>query len=76
MDPQHPDVVAPLNGPLTLFGVDKIPKKIGRESILKADQIGNGSSTWHAETESGVLTLKPFAAIQDEIYRLYHQVES
>lgn len=76
VDPQHPDVVAPLNGPLALFGVDKIPKKIGRESILKADQIGNGSSTWHAETESGVLTLKPFAAIQDEIYRLYHQVES
>ncbi|MGD0735361.1 MAG: beta-L-arabinofuranosidase domain-containing protein [Terracidiphilus sp.] len=76
VDPQHPDVVAPLNGPLALFGVDEIPNRIGREEILKAEQVSSGSSTWQAKTESGILTLKPFPAIGDEIYHLYHQVEA
>jgi hypothetical protein len=26
-------------------------------------------------TEAGIVTLKPFASIGDEEYRLYHQVE-
>jgi uncharacterized protein len=76
VDPQHPGLLALLNGPLALFGVNQIPMKIGRESLLKANQIAIGSSTWQATTESGALTLRPFPAIQDELYRLYHPVES
>ena len=76
VDPQHPDLVAPVNGPLALFGVEDIPKKVGRDALLRADRISSGSSTWQARTESGILTLKPFPSIQDEIYRLYYQVES
>jgi DUF1680 family protein len=76
VDPRHPELVALLNGPLALFGVNEIPQKLARESLLKADQVAIGSSTWQATTDSGVLTLRPFPAIQDEQYRLYHPVES
>jgi DUF1680 family protein len=76
VDLQHPNLVAPLNGPLALFGVGEIPNGIGREQILKAERVSSGSSTWQVKTESGILSLKPFPAIGDEIYHLYHQVEA
>jgi DUF1680 family protein len=76
VDPQHPGLVAPVNGPLALFGVGEIPKNMQRAALLRAERISSGSSAWQAKTESGIVTLKPFASIQDEVYRLYHQVES
>ena len=76
VDPQHPSVVAAVNGPLTLFAVGKFPKGIQRRALESMEKISIGSDTWQAKTETGVLTLKPFASIQDEIYRLYQQVES
>jgi hypothetical protein len=59
-----------------LFAVGEIPKTIRPADLLAAAQISSGSSTWQAKTEAGILILKPFASIQDEIYRLYHPVES
>jgi len=76
VDPQHPDLVAPVNGPLALFGIAEIPRKLRRMDLLGAGRISSGSSTWQTKTEAGVLTLKPFASIQDEGYRLYHQIEA
>ncbi len=76
VDPQHPGLVAPVHGPLALFGVGEIPKKIGQADLLAAAQVSRGSSTWEAKTPAGILTLKPFASIQNEIYRLYHPLES
>jgi len=76
VDPQHPSIVAVVNGPLALFAVGEIPKDIQRRALERVDRISNRSDTWQAKTEAGVLTLKPFASIQDEIYRLYQQVES
>lgn len=76
VDPEHPEVVSPVNGPLALFGVGEIPKKITRAELLAAERISSGSSTWQAKTDSGILTFKPFATIGDEIYRLYHQLEA
>ena len=76
VDPQHPGLVAPVHGPLALFAVGDIPKSIQRTALLNAVQIANGSNTWQTKTEMGVLTLKPFASIQDELYRLYHPVQS
>jgi len=76
VDPQHPDFVALVNGPLALFGVDGISKKIPRATLLAVSRISRGSDTWQSRTDAGVLTLKPFASIQDELYRLYHQVET
>jgi hypothetical protein len=76
VDPQHPNLVAPVNGPLALFAVGEIPKKIGRADLLGAGSISSGSSTWQTKTGTGTLTLKPFAVIEDERYRLYHDVEA
>jgi uncharacterized protein len=75
-DPQHPSVVAPVHGLLTLFAVGNIPTSIQRTGLLNASPISKGSDTWTATMDSGTLTLKPFASIQDELYRLYHQVQS
>jgi DUF1680 family protein len=76
VDPQHPDLVAPVNGPLSLFSVGEVPMNVQRSALLRAERISSGSSTWQARTASGTVTFKSFASIQDEVYRLYHQVES
>jgi DUF1680 family protein len=76
VDPQHPDVVAPVNGPLALFAVGEIPGTLRRTELLGADQISSGSSTWHVKSDAGILTLKPFASISDEQYRLYNSVQA
>lgn len=76
VDPQHPALVAPVHGPLALFAVGEIPKRIQQTALSNAVQIDSGSDTWQAKTETGVLTLKPFASIQDELYRLYHPIQS
>lgn len=75
-DPQHPDLVALRSGSLVLFGVGDIPAKITRKDLLAAQQIAAGSTDWEVHTASGVLRMKPFAAIQDERYRLYQNVEA
>jgi DUF1680 family protein len=77
VDPQHPDVVAPVNGPLALFTLgESIQESIRREDLLTISKITNGSDTWQTKTASGSVTLKPFASIGDEQYRLYHEVKS
>ncbi len=75
VDPQNPDSVALVNGPIALFGVGKIPPRISRSDLLKADRLSKGSSTWQAQTEAGILTFKPFPSIGGEIYRLYQRVD-
>jgi hypothetical protein len=74
VDPQHPDLVALVHGPLALFGVGPIPDKISRQELLAASQIASGSTDWQAKTVAGNLTLRSFASIQDEHYRLYQKV--
>jgi DUF1680 family protein len=75
VDPQHPNLVAPVHGPLALFSVGAIPAKIGRQELLAAGQVSAGSTDWQAKTAAGILTLRPFVSIQDEHYRLYLKVE-
>jgi len=76
VDPQHPDLLAPVHGPLALFTVGAIPERIGRQELLAASQVSGGSTDWQAKTAAGNMTLRPFAAIQDEHYRLYLKVQS
>ncbi len=76
VDPEHPDVVAPVHGPLALFGVGEMPKTLRRAELLSTQQVSGGSSTWQMKTESGLYTLKAFPDIEDEQYRLYHEVEA
>jgi len=74
VDPQHPNLVALKHGPLALFAVQPPDGPMKRASLLNASQISSGSHNWEAATEAGKLTLKPFEAIGEEQYRLYHQV--
>jgi len=52
-----------------------IPAKLGRQELLAASKVAAGSTDWRANTAAGNLTLRPFASIQDEHYRLYMKVE-
>ena len=76
VDPQHPNLMAVVHGPLALFAVGAIPEKIGSKELLAATQIAAGSTDWQAKSTAGTLTLRPFTAIDNEHYRLYLDVKS
>jgi uncharacterized protein len=74
VDPQHPDLVAAVHGPLALFSVGEVPAGISRKELLAIQPVAPGAKDWQAATLAGVLTMRPFAAIEDEHYRLYLKV--
>jgi len=76
VDPQHPNLIAPVHGPLALFSLGLVPASIGRKQLLAASQLSAGSSDWQVKTAAGALTLRPFTAIQEQHYRLYLNVEA
>jgi uncharacterized protein len=76
VDPQDPDLLAPVHGPLALFSVGEVPASLTKQQLLGATRVAAGSTDWQAKSATGALTLRPFAAIQDEHYRLYLKVES
>jgi len=76
VDPQHLNLQALLHGPLALFSVGEIPATVRRQELMAAAQISAGSTDWQTKTAAGTLTLRPFAAIHDEGYRLYLNVQS
>jgi DUF1680 family protein len=76
VDPQHPNLVAVVHGPLALFAVGKVPEKIGKQELLSAAQSSQGSTDWQVRAGEESLALKPFSAIQDEHYRLYLNVDT
>ncbi len=75
VDPQHPNLMAAVHGPLALFAVGEIPPSVRRQDLLGATQAAAGSTDWQVKTTAGSVTLRPFAAIGDEHYRLYLDVE-
>jgi hypothetical protein len=75
VDPQHPNLVAAVHGPLALFGVGEIPATITRRQLSAIAQTTAGSKDWQTKTAAGNLTLRSFPAIQDEHYRLYMKVD-
>jgi hypothetical protein len=44
--------------------------------LQAASKVSANADEWRTDTGSGVLTLKPFASIQEEQYRLYNATES
>jgi DUF1680 family protein len=70
IDPNHPDTVALLRGPLVLFGMADNPPAVTRQQLLSAVQLPQQTS-WRADTASGPLLLRPFFAIKDERYSTY-----
>jgi DUF1680 family protein len=71
VDPQHPQTVALLSGPLTLFAVNALDTQFTRGQLMAAAQQGSGRKVQSA-TEP--VTFLSFADIHDEKYRLYHDV--
>jgi hypothetical protein len=80
VDPQHPNLLAPVHGPLALFSVGAIPADLRREGLLRMEKTAQGarndSGDWQVTTATGKLTLRPFTAIGDEHYRLYLNLAS
>ena len=76
IDHENPNNVALMHGPVALFGVGEIPARITRQQLLSASQVAQSSDDWSTRTDSGTLTLRPFASIMSEDYRLYHRVDS
>ncbi len=72
VDAENPRIVALLRGPLALFGVGTLPANLSRAQLLAASP---SSDSWIAQADAGKLTLRPFAAIDNEPYRLYHEVQ-
>jgi DUF1680 family protein len=76
VDDQNLNTVALLRGPVALFAVDDIPPKVTRSQLLAAAAASQSSSHFMVQSDAHSLTLRPFATIGDETYRLYHQVEA
>jgi DUF1680 family protein len=73
IDPENPNTVALMHGPLALFGVGDIPSKLTRKQLLSAQQ---ASQDFVIAGDKTNFALRPFSVIMDETYRLYHQVEA
>jgi uncharacterized protein len=73
LDPQHPNLVALMHGPVALFAIEPGSKAPTRQQMLQARQTGTASSNWEVMTAQGKLLLKPYPAITTERYRLYQE---
>jgi hypothetical protein len=68
VDPQHPNQVAVLQGPLALFAVGNIPSDLTRANLLAAAQQGDA---WQVRASGQSLKMLSYPAITGETYRLY-----
>lgn len=73
VDPQHPNTVALLAGPLTLFALNSPESRFTRKQLLAAKHEG---SVWTADSVATPVSFKAFADIRNEQYRLYHIVSA
>jgi uncharacterized protein len=76
VDEQNPQTVALLRGPLALFGVGELPASFSRSQLLAASAASPSSADCLVQGRAGNVTFRPFAAIGDEPYRLYHKVDA
>jgi len=72
VDPQNPQLVALLRGPLALFGVGNLPASFSRAQLLAASP---SADDWAVQDASGKITFRTFAALGEDPYRLYHTVD-
>jgi uncharacterized protein len=74
IDPQHPETVALLCGPLVLFAITDAPPVVTARQLLAAKK--NGPQSWQVETGQGPMVMLPFTAIEDQQYSTYVAVVS
>jgi hypothetical protein len=72
IDPQHPDLVALMYGPLVLFPVTTAPPAVTRQQVLNAKR--SGAKAWQVESSPSPMRLLPFTEISDEPYTTYLQI--
>jgi uncharacterized protein len=58
-------------GPVALFAVGDLTAPVTRARLLAAERASKNSADWKVATAAEPLTMRPFAAIGDEHYRLY-----
>jgi uncharacterized protein len=73
IDPRHPNTVALVRGPLTLFALSDNPPPLSREQLLSAEPT-QAKDAWNIPTTSGGVMLRPFFGIEDERYTTYFTV--
>jgi DUF1680 family protein len=73
IDPEHPETVALVRGPLVLFALTEDAPTVTREQLLAA-KVMKGQAVWMAASASGPLLLTPFTEIHEERYRTYMTV--
>src|SRR5271155_263461 len=61
IDDQNPNNVALMRGPIALFAVGEIPSRITRKQMLSVARVADSSDDWSVKTDTGTLTLRPFA---------------
>jgi uncharacterized protein len=76
VDPENPQIVALRRGPLALFGVGNLPASFSRAQLLAAKAASSSSGDWAVQDDTGKTVFKPFAAVADQPYCLYHNVEA
>lgn len=74
VDPENPQIVALVRGPLAFFAVGNPPAEFSRAQLLAASAVSATSEDWVVQGDAGKITFRPFAAIRDEHYRLYQKV--
>lgn len=74
VDPQHPQTVALLCGPLVLFAITDNPPVVTARQLLAAKKVG--PQKWQVATADGTLDFLPFTAIADQSYSTYLTVQS
>lgn len=74
VDDANPDTVALMRGPMALFAIGNSFPDVTRDQLLGATLSAQSSDAWTVHGRGGTMTLRAFAAIQNEPYRLYHGV--
>ena len=72
MDPQHPQTVALVFGPLVLFAITDTQPSLTRADLLAAKRVDR--RTWQVKTTGPPLKLLPFTDIGEEQYSTYLRV--
>ena len=68
-DPQHPQTVALLFGPLVLFAIADNPLALAGADLLAAKRIDRRS--WQVQASGSAITMLPFIDIGEEQYSTY-----
>jgi DUF1680 family protein len=77
IDPNHPKLVALMQGPLVLFAIADSQPSFDRNALLEAKPANNASGDWFADSADGSrVTMRPFMNIDQESYSTYVLLKS